>query len=96
MRKLSGKERLLLGALAVSLAALWPGLLGDPARPGRLGEEAGTASPGLGDPPFVPMELLGSTAAPYDRKGRNLFEYYQVRQPPWFWTISPASTRALE
>jgi hypothetical protein len=81
MRKLSGQERLLLGALAMSLVVLWLGLPDDSAREGRSAGESGRASMQLGDPPIVPLELLGSAAVPYDRKGRNPFEYHQEPQP---------------
>lgn len=81
MRKLSAKERLLLGALGVSLLALWRGLPGDVGRAGRSAGGSGTESIEVGDPPIVPLELLGAVAAPYDRTGRNLFEYHERRPP---------------
>jgi hypothetical protein len=89
MRNLSTKEVSLLGVLAMALIALWSGLPGDGKSLGRADGTAGTEVTHLGDPPNVPMELLGIAAAVYDRRGRNLFEYNGPRQPSRPAKISP-------
>jgi hypothetical protein len=80
MSKLSRKECVLLGVLAISVVALW--FSRDSERPDRSDVVDSIEVMQLGDPPAVRMELLAVATAPYDRKGRNLFEYREPRHRP--------------
>lgn len=80
MSKSSRKERVLLGMLAISVVALWLSRDSEPLD--RSDVVDGTEVMQLGDPPVVRLELLALATAPYDRKGRNLFEYREPRQRP--------------
>jgi len=74
MRRLSGRERLLLGVLGLSAAILWirapNGSVGLVDRPGRFG-----AGLELGDPPLIRLDLLERSVTDFDADGRDLFEY---------------------
>ncbi len=72
---------MLIGVLALSLAALWYG-----AHNGAGGQENTVntdngESAELGEPPMVLLELLGLKTATFDPRGRNLFAYHQPQQP---------------
>ena len=93
MRNLGTKDVLLLSVLAMALIALWLGLPGNGKSLGRADGTAGFEVTHLGDPPNIPMELLGVVAAVYDRQGRNLFEYKGPRQPSRPAKTSPPTVR---
>ncbi len=80
--KLNGREKLWVGVLAVSLAALWYGVHdGAGSREIAVDTDNG-GSADLGEPPRVLLELLGLKTATFDPRGRNLFAYHQPRQTP--------------
>ncbi len=80
--RLNGREKLLVGVLAVSVAALWYGVHdGAGSRENAVDTDNG-GSEELGEPPVVLMELLELTTAAFDPRGRNLFTYHQPRQTP--------------
>ncbi len=78
--KLSGREKLLVGVLAVSLAALWYGVHNSAESRAIAVDTDYGGSAELGEPPMVLLELLGMKTATFDPRGRNLFAYHQPRQ----------------
>lgn len=80
MRKLTSREKVLIGVLCVG------GILGLRFLSGDGGlfvtrEEEKEASRLLGDPPVVRVDLLERSPEPFDPKGRNLFAYYVPPRP---------------
>ena len=81
-RKLSAREKVMIGVLAVAAVAFyrWQG--------GGIGFGAPTAGADadpldLPEPPVVRMDLLAQGTAELDAAGRNLFDYYTPpRRPP--------------
>jgi hypothetical protein len=80
MSKLSRKDGVLLGVLAISIVALW--LSRDSERLDRSDVVDVVEVMELGEPPAVRLGLLDRATAPYERKGRNLFEYREPRHRP--------------
>jgi hypothetical protein len=85
-RKLSNREKVLIVVLGVAGVIAYRALSGD-----GIGFGGGAASDAeearnFGEAPLVRMDLLARTTAEFDRKGRNLFDYYTpprkvVQQP---------------
>jgi hypothetical protein len=83
-RKLSGREKVLLGIFAIAAVVLLRGWLGKPLRLGQTTGQNGDEVRDFGEPPVVKVALLDLEAADFDPQGRNLFDYYtppRVRQP---------------
>lgn len=79
--KLSGREYVLIGTLAViATIVLWVNRGGDPSVnfSSTVGEDPFRA----GDPPVVRMDRLAAGVEGFDVNGRNLFAYYTPPQPP--------------
>ena len=87
MRKLSGREKLLLAVLAIPIV-LYFAMREEGFGFGGAAEERRPLAAPVGEPPLVRMDLLARQVADYDPRGRNLFQYYvpprrpAVRKPP--------------
>ncbi len=80
-RKLSAREKVMIGALAVAAVVFyrWQG--------SGIGFGAPTAGadvdpPDLPEPPVVRMDLLARGTVEFDATGRNLFDYYTPPRKP--------------
>ena len=80
MRKVSRREMILLGGLAlVGVGYLWYASRQGAAGPGGRPAGAAVAGP-AGEAPFVRLDLLSRPAEPYNPNGRDLFKY--TDRPP--------------
>jgi hypothetical protein len=81
MRKLTGRESILLGAVALAAIA-YLSYVSERAMSSRSAELAGAEVGELlaDTAPVVPMGLLASAVDDYDRNGRDLFKY--SKRPP--------------
>jgi len=81
MRKLTGRESILLGAVGLSVI-VYLAYVSERAMSSRSAELAGAEVGELlaDTAPVVPMDLLASAVADYDRNGRDLFKY--SKRPP--------------
>jgi hypothetical protein len=81
-RKLSTREKAMIGLLAVAGVIAYRALSGDGIGFGGPASEEGEEARVFGEPPVVRMDLLAQAAVDFDRTGRNLFDYYTPPPPP--------------
>jgi hypothetical protein len=81
-RKLTAREKLLLGVLAIGGGLSLFALRGDRLGLGGPTDGGPFATGPAGEPPVVRMDLLAREAAEFADGGRNLFDYYTPPPPP--------------
>lgn len=81
-RKLTAREKLLIGVLAVGGAFALYTLRGDALGLGGPADDGAFVEPPDGEPPVVRMDLLARAAQDFSEGGRNLFDYYTPPPPP--------------
>jgi hypothetical protein len=80
-RKLSTREFVMIGLLAVASVMAFRMMTGDGIGFGGGAEKEAEARE-FGEAPVVRMDLLARERARFDREGRNLFDYYTPPPPP--------------
>jgi len=80
-RKLSTREFVMIGLLAVASVLAFRMMTGDGIGFGGGGEKEAEVRE-FGEAPVVRMDLLARERATFDRAGRNLFDYYTPPPPP--------------
>jgi hypothetical protein len=80
-RKLTSREFVMIGLLAVGAFVAFRMMTGEGIGFGRGAEQAAEARE-FGEAPVVRMDLLARDRATFDRGGRNLFDYYTPPPPP--------------
>jgi hypothetical protein len=82
MRKLSTREQVMIGVLAVAAVIAYRALSGDGIGFGGAPPEENEEARVFGEPPAVRVDLLARGGADFDRLGRNLFDYYTPPPEP--------------